>query len=97
MYSLVQSMAVRGVSVFMTSEVRNLFSTSVLTEFGISHMSDNVVLIHYLREQSRIKRAISVVKTRASGHDPRIREFEISAEGLQIGEPFAGEVFAASE
>jgi circadian clock protein KaiC len=87
-YSMVQVMASAGISTYMTSEVENLFSTSVLTEFGISHMSDNVVLIHYVRQDSEIKRAISVVKTRASQHDPRIRQFDITPEGIRIGDVF---------
>ncbi|HSK48799.1 MAG TPA: ATPase domain-containing protein, partial [Coriobacteriia bacterium] len=89
MYSFVQMMSELGISTFMTSEVRDLFSTTVLTEFGISHMSDNVVLLHYVRQESEIKRAISVIKTRASQHDPRIRQFEITPEGIRIGETFS--------
>ena len=96
MYSLVQGMSTKGISTYMTSEVKNLFSTSVLTEFGISHMSDNVVLIHYVRERSEIKRAISIVKTRASEHDPRIRQFEITPEGIRIGGVFEGTEFPSS-
>ena len=30
-----------------------------------------------------------VVKTRASAHDPRIREFEITSEGIGLGDEFA--------
>jgi circadian clock protein KaiC len=95
MYSMVQTMATKGISTYMTSEVRNLFSTSVLTEFGISHMSDNVVLIHYVRQESEIKRAISIVKTRASRHDPVIRQFTITPEGIIVGEPFSDADFGS--
>ena len=92
-YSLVQSMSTKGISTYMTHEMNDLFATSVTTEFGISHMSDNIVLIHYLRQQSEIKRAIAVVKTRASMHDPRIRQFEITSEGFRIGEVFSDSAF----
>lgn len=89
MYAFVQTMATNGVSTFMTSEVKSLFSTNVLTEVGISHMSDNIVLVHYVRQESETKRAISVVKTRASAHDPAIREFTITSNGILVGEKFA--------
>ncbi len=88
MYALVQQMTVNGISLYMTSEVKDLFATTYLSEFGVSHMSDNLVLLHYLREESLVKRAIAILKTRASQHDPRIREFRITDEGLVIGEPF---------
>lgn len=88
MYSFVQSMASQGVSLFMTSEVKDLFESSIRTEFGISHMSDNVVLMHYLRQTSEIARAISVIKSRGSYHDPGIRRFEITSAGIAIGDRF---------
>lgn len=92
-YSLVQTMSTKGISTFMTYEMNDLFATSVTTEFGVSHMSDNIVLIHYLRQESEIKRAISIVKTRASMHDPRIRQFQITSEGLRIGKVFSDSDF----
>ena len=88
-YALVQTLATQGISTYMTNEVRDLFATSVRTEFGISHMSDNVVLLHYVRRESEVRRAISILKTRASDHDSRIRQFTISSDGIRIGEPFS--------
>ncbi len=88
-YSLVQALAIRGISTCMTSEVKSLFATNVEPESGISHMSDNVVLLHYIRQNSEIKRAISIIKTRASDHDPRIRQFEITPDGIRIGDSFS--------
>jgi circadian clock protein KaiC len=90
MYAFVQAMAVKGVSTYMTHEVRDVFATSVVSEFGVSHMSDNVILLHYVRENSEIHRMISVIKTRASGHDASIRRFDVSPDGIVIGEPFDG-------
>ncbi len=95
-YSLVQTMSTKGISTYMTHEMNNLFATSVTTEFGISHMSDNIVLIHYVRQESEIKRAISIVKTRASMHDPRIRQFEITSEGFRIGDVFSDSDFGST-
>jgi circadian clock protein KaiC len=89
-YALVQDLAAKRVSLLMTAEIKNMFGTSYQTEFGVSHMSDNVVLLHYVREQSEVKRAIAVLKTRASDHDPRIRQFTISANGICVGEEFSG-------
>lgn len=90
-YALVQNLAVKNVSVIMTSEIKELFGSSYLSEFGISHISDNVILVHFLREKSEIKRAISVMKTRASDHDQKIRQFTITSDGIKIGEEFSPE------
>jgi len=95
-YSFVQTMATKRVSLLLTSEIRDLFASSHLTEFGISHMADNVILLHYLREESEVKRAITALKTRASSHEQSIRQFTIDAAGLHIGKEFSPKTVFAS-
>jgi circadian clock protein KaiC len=90
-YSLLQRTSRAGVSVFMTQEVSELFGVTSLSERGISNLSDNVILLQFLRGESRIKRALTVVKTRASGHDPHILEFEITSKGIELGGEFAAD------
>jgi circadian clock protein KaiC len=89
MYSLVQRLSRQGVSLFMTSELPDLFHVTRLSEFGISHLSDNVVILQYIRDDSTVRRGLTVLKTRASRHEPEIREFRIAPEGIVLGEPFA--------
>jgi circadian clock protein KaiC len=71
----------------MTSEVSDLFHVGSLAEYGISHLSDNVVLLQYLRAEPRLLRTVTVIKSRASGHDPEIREFDITSGGIVLGDP----------
>jgi circadian clock protein KaiC len=54
----------------MTQEVPDLFGVSRLSEYGISHLSDNVILLQFLRGDSHIKRALTILKARGSAHDP---------------------------
>ena len=56
---------------------------------AISHLSDNVVLLRYVQEQASISRAISVIKTRASHHQPSTCRFEIGPGGITLAEPLA--------
>ena len=72
----------------MTQEASELFGLTRLSEFGISHISDNVVLFQFLRGESEVKRAITVLKTRGSTHDPLIRQFEITSAGFTLGDRF---------
>lgn len=88
-YSLLQRLSRRGVSVLMTQEVPELFGVLRLSEFGISHLADNLILLQFLRSDSRVKRAITVLKTRGSAHDPGIRQFEITSEGFVMGDEFS--------
>lgn len=85
LYSLIQRCSRAGISLMMTMEIPDLFGVERLSEFGISHLSDNVVLLNYFIDQGSIKRAISVTKTRASRHEPEIREFTIEPRGIVLG------------
>ena len=49
-----------------------------------SPLSDNVVMLSYLKDDGSIKRTISVIKTRASHHDPAIRQFLIGRDGIAL-------------
>ena len=57
----------------------------------MSHLADNVIVLQYVRAESEVKRALLVLKTRASDHHPEIREFEIRPEGVVLGEPLRAE------
>ena len=90
MYSLIQRCSRSGVSLFMTSELPDLFAVTRLSEYGVSHLSDNVLVLQYLREDATIRRAITALKTRASRNDPRMREFKIGPQGITLGGAFDG-------
>jgi len=90
MYSLTQRLVRLGVSLFTTLEVPELFDVVRVSEQGMSHLSDNVLLLQYIRRDSRIERALTVLKTRASRHEPEVRAFEISKEGIVLGPTLAG-------
>ena len=89
MYSLTQRLSRAGVSPIMTSEIPDLFHAGRLAEYGISHLSDNVILLQYQRATSRLLRTVTILKSRASVHDPAIREFEIAPDGIILGDPIA--------
>ena len=87
LYSLLSRCSRAGVSLMLTFEIPDLYGSNRLSEFGVSHLSDNVVLLQYVRAKSNVKRAMLVLKTRASAHEPEIREFRITREGIVLGDP----------
>ena len=60
MYSLVQRCARNQVSLMMTLEVPNIARVTHLSEFNISHLADNVVLLQYVWSGAHVKRALTV-------------------------------------
>jgi len=89
MYSLVQRCARRGISLMMIVEVAELFQLRRISEQGLSHLSDNVILLQYVQDGPRLARAITVLKTRAAHHEPVAHRYEISEKGLVLGEEIA--------
>jgi circadian clock protein KaiC len=89
MYSLVQRCARRGISLMMIVEVPELFQLRKISEQGLSHLSDNVILLQYVQDGSRLARAITVLKTRAAHHEPVAHRYEIAESGLVLGDEIA--------
>jgi circadian clock protein KaiC len=84
-YTLLQHCATSGISLMLTLEATRPGSPGV-SDYGVSNLSDNVVLLQTDRQHARLVHTISVLKTRASHHDPHIREFNIADAGIVLGE-----------
>lgn len=87
LYSLVQRCAQLGINAMFTYETGELFRITRLSELGMSHVADNVILLQHVQQGTEMKRAISVLKARGSNNSSAIREFHISADGITLGEP----------
>jgi circadian clock protein KaiC len=87
LYSLVQRCAQHGINAMFTYETMELFRITRLSELGMSHIADNVILLQHVQDGSQMKRALSVLKARGSKNSSVISEFQISSDGITLGEP----------
>jgi circadian clock protein KaiC len=87
LHSLVQRCTRQGVSLLFTLEVAELFDSTRISDVGVSHLSDNVVVLQYHRSGTTVRRTLTVLKTRGSDHTPDVREFQIGRDGLTLGDP----------
>jgi circadian clock protein KaiC len=79
----------------MSQEIPALFGISAISEGGISHISDNVILLQFVPRDGQLRRALTVLKTRASRHDPDVRQFKITPAGIVLDEPDTNSTGAA--
>jgi circadian clock protein KaiC len=86
MFSMTQHFTRSGVSLMLIVEVPNLFQLDRISEHGISHLSDNVILLQYVQEGAKLSRALTVLKTRAMRHQPTVRRYEITSDGFVLGD-----------
>ena len=96
-YSFVQRCTRAGVSVMFTMELGELFHVRRLGVESLSHLADNVVLLQYVLDGSALRRALTVIKSRGTRHDPGVYEFDITPDGVVLGNPIstAGHRFEA--
>jgi circadian clock protein KaiC len=86
MFSLAQRCTRSGISLMMIVEVADLFKLPRISEEGISHLADNVVLLQYVQEGPELARALTVLKTRAMRHRPMVHRYDITDKGFELGD-----------
>ena len=59
----------------------------VRADVDLSYLSDGIVLFRYFEARGNVYKAVSVAKSRVTAHEASIREFNLSPEGLQVGDP----------
>ncbi len=83
LYALVQHLTVHHVTSLLTFESVSGLTGNAEHEQRFSYMSDNVLQLDR-QGNERTRRALRVVKTRHSDHDPDVREFVVREGGARI-------------
>ena len=60
---------------------------SMQTAVDVSYLADTVVLLRYFEARGAVRKAISMMKKRASKHEAMIRELSIDDRGIHVGNP----------
>ncbi len=76
----------KGVVTFLIHTQHGLVG-GMQTEIDVSYLSDTVVLLRYFEAEGAIRQVLSVVKQRLGRHERTLREFHLSSQGIEVGEP----------
>jgi circadian clock protein KaiC len=88
--ALVSELRAREVTTMLLVEQPEVISPSVRLPFaGHMGMFDNTLLLRHVELYSQLYRLISIINIRESGYDSSIREFQITATGIQVAKTFA--------
>ena len=90
LYRMIAELTSMGVTILMTSELEDRYTDLRFSPFGSAFLADAIVVQRYIEIEGQFKRAISVIKVRGSAHSKDIRLFDISEEGIMIGETLSG-------
>jgi circadian clock protein KaiC len=87
LYRMVAVLTGRGLTVLMTSELEDRYTGLRLSPYGTAFLTDAIIVQRYIELKSRLRRVIAVVKVRGSAHSNELHLFEITQDGLVIGDP----------
>jgi circadian clock protein KaiC len=87
-HELLQYLNRQGATTFMTVAQHGLVG-DMQTPVDVTYLADTVILLRYFEAMGRVRRAVSVIKKRSGFHESTIREFQIGAAGLTLGEPLS--------
>ncbi len=85
-HELLQYLNRRGANTFLTVAQHGLVG-DMRTPVDVTYLADTVILLRYFEAVAQVRRAVSVIKKRAGGHEETIREYRIGGSGLTIGPP----------
>lgn len=75
-----------GVTALMTSELEDRYTDLRFSPFGSAFLADAILVQRYIEIVGKFNRVLSVVKVRGSQHSKDIRLFDITDDGIVIGE-----------
>lgn len=86
MHELLSYLGQKGVVTLLILGLHGV-TGDVRGDVDLSYLADTVVQLRYFEALGEVRQAISVIKTRTARHERTIREFQIDAGGLRLGEP----------
>lgn len=83
-FRMLASLAKRNVTVLVTMGVDDDFTRLRLSQAEVAYLTDAIVLMRLGEQGGQLRKFISVVKVRGSGHSHDLREYQIGADGIEI-------------
>jgi circadian clock protein KaiC len=86
-----------GVTTIYTTETRELFARSIEVPItGLSAATQNIILLRHIEHRASMLRVLAILKVRDDDYDGRMREIQITNEGVRLLDTFASESRVAS-
>ncbi len=86
MHQLTSYLNRMGVVTLLTTEQPTLIQATELTEFGLSHLVDTVLLFKFFEYEGGLRIAAGAIKRRLGVHERILRAMEITPRGVVVGE-----------
>jgi circadian clock protein KaiC len=85
LYRVVAALTGAGVTVLMTVEVTEDYTSLSFSPHAISFLTDDVILQRYVEMAGALQKVLTIAKMRGSAHSQEWRAYEITDHGLVVG------------
>ena len=86
LYRLVSALTGLGVTILLTVEVLDSEMGLRFTNYGVSFLTDDIVVQRYVEIEGQLRKVLVIVKMRGSRHSRDFRAYEITGTGIVMGE-----------
>ena len=90
LYRLVGVLTGMGITLMLTAELEDSYVDLRFSPHGTAFLTDTIIMQRYIELQGELRRVMAVVKVRGSAHSKALRAFEISGNGIEVGEALEG-------
>ncbi|MFE8070611.1 gas vesicle protein GvpD [Marinobacteraceae bacterium S3BR75-40.1] len=91
LHALCRYLVAMGINVILINETPHIASDSVTpTHPEISYLSHTLIMLRFIEVESEVRKAIGVLKRRLGNFEKKLRAFEITESGIQVGSPLNG-------
>jgi circadian clock protein KaiC len=75
-----------GITLMLTAELEDSYVDLRFSPHGTAFLTDAIIMQRYMELKGQLRRVMAVVKVRGSAHSKELRAFEITEDGIVMGE-----------
>jgi len=75
-----------GITLMLTAELEDSYVDLRFSPHGTAFLTDTIIMQRYIELKGQLRRVMAVVKVRGSAHSKELRAFEITGDGIVVGE-----------
>ena len=90
LYRMVAVLTGMGITMMMTAELEDSYIDLRFSPHGTAFLTDAIIMQRYIELKGQLQRIMAVVKVRGSAHSKDLRAFEITEQGIVMGETLGG-------
>ena len=86
LYRMIYALTGVGITILSTLEMEEAFDKFPFSSYLISFLTDDIIRMRYVEIEGQLRKIMMVIKMRGGAHSKDIRGYDITTEGIIVGE-----------